>query len=191
MISFYYMMQFFTNLDVFIFLMLNTVVGNYGVVDQAIVFFAVYLAFVLPIAFLVLLYRESSSFREKIWLAGGVFFSALFTKYAVEEFIRLFYHRPRPFLTYDIQSLFTENSYSFPSGHASFFFAFSFAIYLYNKKWGIWFLIASLLMTIARVMAGVHYPSDILGGMILGVVVAYLTFVYLGPSLKKLIGDSE
>ena len=66
-------------------------------------------------------------------------------------------------------------------------FAFAFAIYLYNKKWGIWFLFATLLMTTARVIAGVHYPSDILGGMIVGVMVAYLAFRYLEPVFKKII----
>ena len=56
-------------------------------------------------------------------------------------------------------------------------------IYLYNKKWGIGFFIAALLMNISRIVAGVHYPSDILGGMIVGVIVAYVVF-YLAEKKK-------
>jgi undecaprenyl-diphosphatase len=66
-----------------------------------------------------------------------------------------------------------ETDFSFPSGHMTFFFALSMAIYMYNKKWGIWFMAASLIMGIARIIAGVHYPTDILGGAIIGIIVGY------------------
>lgn len=52
------------------------------------------------------------------------------------------------------------------------------AIFLYNKKWGVWFFFGAILMNISRVMAGVHYPSDIVGGAIVGVVVSYLVFFF-------------
>jgi undecaprenyl-diphosphatase len=106
-------------------------------------------------------------------------FSSFFARYGVTEIIRFFYHRPRPFLTYHVHQLIPETSYSFPSGHSTFFFAFSYAVYLYNKKWGIWFLSATTVLTIARIMAGVHYPSDIVGGIILGTLVAKISFTYL------------
>ena len=49
------------------------------------------------------------------------------------------------------------------------------AVYLYNKKWGIGFFIATILITMSRVIAGVHYPSDILDGAAIGILVAYAT----------------
>ena len=70
----------------------------------------------------------------------------------------------------------TDSAWSFPSGHATFFFAMATAIYLYNKKWGIWFFVGAILISIGRVIAGLHYPSDILGGAIIGAFVAYVTF---------------
>jgi len=180
-------MQFFINLDISTFFLLNSLAGHSPSTDFIIVFLADYLSFILPIIFLVLLYRSASSLREKFWILSVVSFSAFFARFGVTSLIRFFYHRPRPFLLYDVQPLFNEVSYSFPSGHATFFFAFAFAIYLYNKKWGVWFFIATLFMTTARVIAGVHYPSDVLGGMLIGIVVAYLIFRYLGNSFGKII----
>ena len=181
------MVQFFTNIDVRAFFALNSLSGQSPFFNSIIVFFAEYLAFILPVVFIFLLYRQTSHIREKIWIFCIVFFSAIITKFGVAELIHIFYQRPRPFLTYNIFPLFSENTYSFPSGHASFFFAFSFAIYLYNKKWGFWFLVASVFMTVSRIIAGVHYPSDILGGMVLGILVAYFTFEYFGPLFHYLI----
>ena len=49
------------------------------------------------------------------------------------------------------------------------------AIYFYNKKWGIFFFLATILITVSRVIAGIHYPSDIVGGALIGIAVAYST----------------
>jgi membrane-associated phospholipid phosphatase len=41
-------------------------------------------------------------------------------------------------------------------------------------------------MTISRIIAGVHYPSDIVGGMIIGIIIAKVSFIYLGVYFKNL-----
>jgi membrane-associated phospholipid phosphatase len=46
-----------------------------------------------------------------------------------------------------------------------------------NKKLGITLYIVSFVACIARIMAGVHYPSDILGGIVLGVATAYMLHI--------------
>jgi len=73
-----------------------------------------------------------------------------------------------------------ENFQSFPSGHAIFFFALSAVAYSFNKKLGIFFLICSIIMGIARIFVGVHWPSDILGGAVLGIMVgAVISRLYI------------
>ena len=79
-------------------------------------------------------------------------------------------------MTYDINYLIDKNDWSFPSGHSTFFFALAATVYFYNKKWGWWFFLAAIIINISRVIAGVHYPSDILGGAIIGILVAYFVF---------------
>lgn len=61
---------------------------------------------------------------------------------------------------------------SFPSSHTAIVFALAVTIYLHNKKLGVLFLIIALLVGIGRVLAKVHFPVDIVGGAILGMLSA-------------------
>jgi undecaprenyl-diphosphatase len=180
------MIQSFIHLDTSLFNLLNNLAGHSSFIDFIIVFFAEYLAYILVAVFLFLAYRSTNTIREKVTMISIVGFSSILARYGVTELIRFFYHRPRPFLTHNVHQLLSETSYSFPSGHSTFFFAFSYAIYLYNKKWGTWFLCATIIMTISRIIAGVHYPLDIVGGMIIGIIVAKVSFMYLGVYFKNL-----
>jgi undecaprenyl-diphosphatase len=60
----------------------------------------------------------------------------------------------------------------FPSGHTAAAFALAVTIWLHDKKAGAIFLIAAAVVGIARILANVHYPVDILGGAILGILAA-------------------
>ena len=72
------------------------------------------------------------------------------------------------------QLIFHESSGSFQSGHASFSFALAMAIYYYYPKTSIIFFLGALAMGAGRVSAGVHWSSDIFGGMIVGIFSAWL-----------------
>ena len=83
-------------------------------------------------------------------------------------------HTPRPFDVFPkVVSLFPETSYAFPSGHATFFMAIAFAIFFNHKKVGYVFILFALLIGVARIVSGVHFPVDILGGYILGFAIAF------------------
>jgi len=60
---------------------------------------------------------------------------------------------------------------SFPSGHMTFLFALGMAIYFHNKKAGYLLFAGGFLIGLARIFVGVHYPLDIFGGIILGILV--------------------
>lgn len=103
-----------------------------------------------------------------------VFFSG-FLAYFISEILKILFHTTRPFLALpNVQALFTESSYAFPSGHATFFSALAFAIFFLHKKAGYVFICFAVLIGVARIVAGVHFPVDILGGFVLGGLVAYL-----------------
>lgn len=72
---------------------------------------------------------------------------------------------------------------AFPSGHAAAAFALATSVFLHNKKVGLLYEIGAVIVGIARVLGNVHYPVDILGGAIVGIVVA---FVIEKVHLKKL-----
>lgn len=163
-------------LDTWLFYFLNTLAGQSPFLDGVIVFFASYLAYILIILFLALVFFSHYPKWKKLELFLVTGASALVARFGVTELIRFFYHHPRPYTVLPVQHLLSDSSWSFPSGHATFFFALAMAVYLYNKKWGTGFFLAALLITVSRVIAGIHYPSDIIGGALIGILVAFATF---------------
>jgi len=163
-------------LDTQLFYLLNNIAGQSLFLDGIIVFLASYMAYILVALFLVFLFFSQYPKREKLQILLVTGISVIIARLGITELIRFFYHRPRPFLDLATNQLLANDNWSFPSGHATFFFAMATAIYLYNKKWGIFFFIATLLITVSRVIAGIHYPSDIIGGALIGITVAYITF---------------
>jgi undecaprenyl-diphosphatase len=114
---------------------------------------------------------------KKYWkIISGALFGAVLSRFVIVEFIRWLWHRPRPFIALGKMNLLFKYSdeASFPSGHAAFYFALSTFIYFYNKKAGILFFIGSFLICLARVFVGIHWPSDILAGAIVGMLSAWL-----------------
>lgn len=88
--------------------------------------------------------------------------------------------RPRPWL--DVEGLINlvgESAYrSFPSGHSTSAFAFAFAL-LFGapKKWMKWVaMIVAVLMALSRLYVGVHYPTDIVGGLLVGLLAGWLAW---------------
>ena len=79
--------------------------------------------------------------------------------------------------------------WSFPSSHASNHMAIALSIVLANiftKKWinYIWIFWA-LSIGFAQIYVGVHYPSDIVAGFLLGILIAYFNYKMVLPILKS------
>lgn len=82
-----------------------------------------------------------------------------------------FWFRPRPFVTLHTTPLIAHSAdASFPSDHATGSFGLAGGAFLRNRLIGIWFGAFSVLIAVARVYVGVHYPSDVLGGFAVGLV---------------------
>ena len=82
--------------------------------------------------------------------------------------------RVRPYEAGDVVHLLNggASGYSFPSGHATAAFAIACAVLPDRPVLGLLLLIAAFLVSAGRVMVGVHYPLDVVGGAILGALVA-------------------
>ncbi|MCR4278374.1 MAG: phosphatase PAP2 family protein [bacterium] len=72
---------------------------------------------------------------------------------------------------------------SFPSGHTAVSFALAFAIFWGNRKWGIVAFVTAGLIGLARILVGVHYPSDVAVGIVVGFV-GFLSIRYIHKWLK-------
>ena len=80
-------------------------------------------------------------------------------------------HRPRPFTEIaDIILLIkTPKDYSFPSGHTAASFVMIFVFFRHIKKYFIPVFVTGILIAFSRMYLSVHYPSDILAGLIIGI----------------------
>ena len=64
-----------------------------------------------------------------------------------------------------------QSDFSFPSGHTAASFAFATVIlFTAPKKYSVPTLILATLIALSRIYLGVHYPTDILGGIVIGAV---------------------
>ena len=88
-------------------------------------------------------------------------------------------NRTRPYVTYpDLQPAFIESDPSFPSGHTSFAFYTATMLSIHTDKW---YVIAPLYtwataVGYSRLHLGVHYPTDVLAGAVVGAGSAWLTY---------------
>ena len=108
-------------------------------------------------------------------------------------FIKNLVARTRPFdVNTAVQLLVAKpQDYSFPSGHTAASFASVTALYLAGEKklWKI-ALVFAVLIAFSRLYLYVHYPTDVLGGIITGAIAGYigykLTFIVQSKHRKKL-----
>lgn len=71
---------------------------------------------------------------------------------------------------------------SFPSDHAMIAGAFAAGLLLLNRRIGLAALLLALLLSFARVYVGVHYPSDVAGGLAIGAAIGTLIVLALRPA---------
>ena len=125
----------------------------------------------------------------------GLAIGALFTNCCLKVLIA----RPRPYM--DSNSIFykywlvvgqrVESDKSFPSGHTTAAFAAMTGVFLTcNKKYSWTAFIFAFLMGIARIYLCVHFPSDVLAGIIVGVVSSILAYI-IGKKLPDKYYESD
>lgn len=120
--------------------------------------------------------RAENPYREFLnkWKEIAVVFLSGVLAWIFSYLLKLTFQALRPFDLLDgVQSLLPETGYAFPSGHASFFAAIAFSVFFLHRKAGYAFMVFALLIGLSRIVSGVHFPADILGGFLLGALVAY------------------
>lgn len=149
------------------------VVGQSSLFDFFIVLAAQYLPYVVVVAALFFFFTRKPA-RMCLWTMFMAALTIVLSRGIVTELIRFLYSRPRPHIALGFDPLISASSSSFPSGHAALFSALACVIYTFDKGWGRWFWGFAVLNTLARVVAGVHWPTDIIGGLIVATTSFYL-----------------
>jgi undecaprenyl-diphosphatase len=156
----------------------NAFAGQSDLVDSVIFFNAEILGFVLLGAlflFLVLPRLDLSISSKTVRMVKLAIVSGLAARFGPTELIRFFYDKPRPFQILEgINQVVTHTAGSaFPSGHAAFFFALAAVVYFYKPRLSGLFFVGATIISISRVVAGIHWPLDILAGAAVGIFTAW------------------
>jgi undecaprenyl-diphosphatase len=143
----------------------------------------VFFVLLLAILFLARGNWASRNARHGVVAAG---FSALLAL-GIAQVIANLWDRPRPYEAHPGDAhLFVAPSPdpSFPSDHATAAFAIAMAIWLRNRRAGTVAFAMAIVLAVSRVAVGVHYPSDVLAGALIGITAAL--FFWIPPIRRPL-----
>ena len=118
--------------------------------------------------------KNENCFRAVIGRAGwygllSMGAGALITNVCLKNLVA----RPRPYEVVEglVPLIGKPTDYSFPSGHTCASFACALVLYrILPKKYGVPAVILASLIAFSRLYVGVHYPTDVLGGMFVGIL---------------------
>jgi len=140
--------------------------------NEAAVSFLASFAIWLLFAGLILLWVIDGRIKKEVALHA---LASAAASWVLAEMIKSLIPTLRPFETNGLSplTLTVPAGAAFPSGHASVAFALASAVWLHNKKIGFFFLLGAFGVGLGRVLGNVHFPADVLGGVGLGILVAY------------------
>jgi undecaprenyl-diphosphatase len=125
--------------------------------------------FILLVALAFLLFRDNKRRRLALILLAGITLT-----YFTVDFLKSLVARPRPFeILSGVNLLIKEGGFSFPSGHTAIVFMAQTVLSYGFKKWRIALFLLALSVGFARIYLGVHYPLDVLSGIVVGIGVGY------------------
>ena len=133
------------------------------------------IAFVLSYAFLLFY-----TFRESVYLGLGLFFSASIPFFIV-SFVRAAFDAPRPYEIYDfyLEKPKEREGKSFPSRHAYSAFSIAVLSFFFCTWAGILLLGFAMLLSVSRVLLGIHFIRDVLAGGVIGIAAGAIAIAIL------------
>lgn len=118
------------------------------------------------------------AYKKTRWVGISVLLALLFSLLVGNLTLKPLVARPRPCWRNPSVALLIQNpkDYSFPSGHSLSSFAAAMAIFMNHRKMGVAALLFAFIMGGTRLYFYVHYPTDVLAGMLFGLILGFLAY---------------
>ena len=126
--------------------------------------------------------------KNKRWGRGGllVLLSLAVNALLCNGILKPLVGRTRPYALYGYDILIPPvGDPSFPSGHTAASFAAATALYAIDKRWGLAAYAFAALMGFSRLYLGVHFPTDVVMGAIVGALAAKLVIRFYFEKSEK------
>ncbi len=142
-----------------------------------IIFLATYLIFAIYGLFVYfVIYKSENKFKDTITVLFGSLFS-----FVLARFAGLFYGHLQPFVEKGITPIINHASNNaFPSDHVGIASVFATFLFLKNRKLGLIAYVLVLFISWGRVLAEVHYPIDVIAGVLIGAISSYISYRVIG-----------
>ncbi|MGN1028794.1 MAG: phosphatase PAP2 family protein [Bacilli bacterium] len=153
--------------------------GNLNWLFKFISLFAEKGIFLILLSIFLMLFKKTRKFG--ICMFGAIGAGAILTNFILKDMVA----RPRPYMSgileykdwWQYAGMVTESDFSFPSGHTTAITAAIMSlVYIAKTKKKYWCILFIFLMGISRNYLMVHYPTDVIGGMISGLIAATIAY---------------
>lgn len=135
---------------------------------------ALFLSYPFTYILLILLVIWAIFFSDRKMYTFSLLFLTGISSWIFANILKNILKVNRPFVELGINPLYGEIGFSFPSEHMTVFTALAVAIFLINRMAGFIFFIIAILIGFSRIIIGVHYPIDIIGGLVVGVLIGLI-----------------
>ncbi len=160
-------------MDFRIFELINQFAGKSGILDILMIGLAKYGVLLMTIPLLLIWFRSDEEGKKAALLSLLSMAVALL----INQVIGHLYFRDRPFVFHDVNLLLDRSTDpSFPSDHTTFVFGIAWLLLFKNRRIGTLALGFATLVGISRILVGTHYPGDVLGGALVGLISAILVW---------------
>ncbi|MBP2000153.1 undecaprenyl-diphosphatase [Paenibacillus shirakamiensis] len=170
-----------SNLDYLIFQKINELGYTLTFLNPLMIFFASYAQYIFFLGVILYWFTRGKAQRMMTLQACISAIMALICSGVIGHF----FYRDRPFVHHAVLQLIPHPANaSFPSDHAIGAFVIATSIWIFRKKeGGAWLILASGI-AFSRVWTGVHYLSDVIGGALIGIAVAYVVHALTQRSIR-------
>ena len=153
--------------------------GNLNWLFKFISLFAEKGLFLILLSIFLMLFKKTRKFG--ICMFGAIGAGAILTNFILKDMVA----RPRPYMSgileykdwWQYAGMVTESDFSFPSGHTTAITAAMMSlVFMAKTKKKYWCIVFIFLMGVSRNYLMVHYPTDVIGGMISGLVGATIAY---------------